>query len=669
MNHEPHGLRRMALAASAALGLGAAAAQAATSYSFNDGVVVALQPASGTTVTVAAPAAGAAFQGIGTNLGQLGDMGYIPCAQGSTGCSVAPAGAKISAKSVRASINLPFNAQGSWYLVNQSCTPVTVTGLGVKFGDPRGTLAFFDTYGATTFYSDAQCSSGASMQDRFGSVANCADTSPTNYRGACLMDGVRMRNLDWVEVYFAAPAEFMQSCGNGCDKLLGDTASMQNFAMYKAAQLVYQGRFGNAPAAPKYVELFNEPEGTWNVQVTPAQYDQFVGYFMTAMQSLVAQRLKTAGLTQGEKTYLGDLQHATVLAGPALGSGYLLDYAGDSAPWDTSKDWFGSATEAADFYATLGADNAAVSTHLYDDKRTGAQFTGLNVMTGLAQLLAVRNASSSNAAVVISEAAETVQNDDVAVNGYRGFCDANTPRNDKKSTEGACDAMRPGDPASVGYSYPDCIPGATYVSSTAGKYAGSYKGTVLADFCHHQAAKLYRNLANYANQNDQHATSMNGVVSELIWASSPTPSSSEHGLVTRQGLASLMNVGTDPLLANFSADGYATVFPVTFAQDFDLGAGIFASAAANPQRARLALANTASVTKTVTLNFGSTPLRQFTRVLDGSSFGGTSDKYTGQLEPMAAGVQAPAGSNFGSRNYNLVVTLPANSAVTLTLAP
>ena len=128
-----------------------------------------------------------------------------------------------------------------------------------------------------------------------------------------------MRNLDWLEVYFAAPAEYMQSCGSGCDKLLGDTATMQNFAMYKAAQLVYQGRFGSAPAAPKYVELFNEPEGTWNVQVTPAQYDQFVGYFMTAMQSLVAQRLKTAGLSQAEKTYLGDLQHVTVMAGPALG--------------------------------------------------------------------------------------------------------------------------------------------------------------------------------------------------------------------------------------------------------------------------------------------------------------------------------------------------------------
>ena len=78
MNHKPRGLRRTVSLASAALGLGAAAAQAATSYPFNDGVVVALQPASGTTITVATPTAGAAFQGIGTNLGQLGDILRIP---------------------------------------------------------------------------------------------------------------------------------------------------------------------------------------------------------------------------------------------------------------------------------------------------------------------------------------------------------------------------------------------------------------------------------------------------------------------------------------------------------------------------------------------------------------------------------------------------------------
>ncbi|MGN6524899.1 MAG: hypothetical protein ACTHL8_00785 [Burkholderiaceae bacterium] len=663
MNRPLQGVGCAAALGAVALGFGLATATAAnvTSYQYQkSGVTVAFGPSAGTVVTVGALPTGQAFQGIGTNLGALSDLNYVPCAKGSTNCTAAPTSPKISAKSVRASLNLPFTPRGASYVdpVN-GCTAASLSTMGVHANNVTSTLAFLDTWDTTPIYKNKTCSgTPVSMRDTMGTSTGCGVAG--SFQGACLMDGTAARNVDWVEVFFTSPLDYLDDCTSpnnpDCDRI--EETTIPDFAWYRAAQLVYQGRFGNAPAAPKYIELFNEPEGTWNVQVTPDQYEEFLDAFVPALRQLANQRSLAPGVTAAELNYLKQLKNAALVA-PALGASYLADWDNSGQAWDTSKNWFDTASSAKVFHQRLRTYGASVSTHTYDDKRT---MQGLNVQTGLQRLIDVRNASQSNQPVVLSEAAETVQND-AATAAYVGYCQGLAKVNPKTTTEGACGAKYPGDPTPV--SYPDCVVGATINGA-------SYAGTPIADFCHHQAAKLLRNLANFGNSNAQPGSGANGVVSELIWVSSPSNNSSEHGLVTRQGLPSLMNAGTDPLLANFAIDGYVTVFPVTYPTNYELGVGLFASAATSPQRARLALSNTSSTSQTVTLNFASSPMAQFTKVLnESSSFGGASAAYTGTTETIPAGTTLQESStwNFGTNGHQLVVTLPANSGVTLTLAP
>lgn len=175
-----------------------------------------------------------------------------------------------------------------------------------------------------------------------------------------------------------------------------------------------------------------------------------------------------------------------------------------------------------------------------------------------------------------------------------------------------------------------------------------------------------RVIAEMANQADRGATE-NGVSGEMIWSLTPSKSS-EHGLISRSGLATLMNAGTEPMLANFSQDGWSTIYPATGLEaDLDSAAVFLAAAGAHPAKGRIVIANSSGTAKQYGLKLGTTQFARYTQVTSASTIGGAPGNYTGNAATAANPVAALSGSNFGTAGDALIVTLPPNTAVTLDL--
>lgn len=654
-------LGRMVMSAS--LAAIATSAGAATNYSFANGVTLTVGsiPAGAALPKITAPATSLHFTGVGANVTGFNDLLDVPCAAAQGACTLTAPNPKVSATTIRAPFNMPFATQFdalSYYNDTPGhCVQTNLTTMGVSAANLAGTLAFFTNYLSTPIYGTSNCTGAStSIAALFGSTANCA--SPTSFAGACFLDGIADRNLDWVQIFMASPTDYTVQDGGGAD-LSGNLSTEANFAAFKAAQLVFQGRYGNHPKAPRWIELFNEPEGIWNTKVSPSRMMQMITDFKSSLASLITIRQGQSPST-AEQAYLTALGNAQVVT-PGLASAFEVDYAADSAnpaynggaAWATGISWFPGSSDVSTFFSGVASNGLLLSTHTYDDKHT-QDAAAVNVMSGLQSLFRVRNANSNNAALLLTEVAESVEQDTDTV-GYMNYCGTQTLGADGDT----CGAPRVGD--GDAYAYPNCVSGATFHGTPFASADPS-----IAGFCHHQAAKLVRVIAEMANQADRGATE-NGVFGEMIWSLTPSKSS-EHGLISRSGLATLMNAGTEPMLASFAQDGWSTIYPATGLEtDLDSAAVFMAGAGAHPTKGRIVIANSSGTTKQYGLKLGTTQFAHYTQVTFASTIGGPPGNYTGTAATAANPVAASSGSNFGTAGDALVVTLPANSVVTLDL--
>ncbi len=619
-----------------------------------------------TAVTINNPSAPAAFAGVGVNLVGATDLLSVPCVAkaGATPCPAPGPGPTVSASSIRAAINLPFATSPSYYWKTgqgkAKCTPLILDTSLVNYNDPVATNGFFDTFAQTDLFTRSDCGgTSQSIASRYGVDSSNAPHCSVTYAGACLIADVTAKHLDWVQVYFAVPAD------------LATASRSADLAAFEAAQLVYQTAFGSAP---KYVELRNEPD---NDHITPAAYNAFLAAFNDVLPRLADQRASSSQTPPDQKTRLQALKSVQVV-GPGLTSSYKLDYNGDplsNLPSDSANKglsstlWFqadGSSMPkqvAQTFFDTATAQKLLLSSHAYDEKHLLADgITTLDALAGLKNLFRVRDTFQTKAPspVMLTEMAESVEHD-VQTRSYMGYCGSlpGTPL-----AGNTCGVPGDKDVADgFNYAYPNCLAGkATQV------FAVKDPSTIV-DMCHNQAATLNRNIINYANQ---------GVLSELVWSASPTPTTTRHGLLTTTGVATLMNGGTEPLFKAVSTLGYTTVYPALWTANnanTTVDAVVVLSnpptsppVANYPAAARVALANTDSVSHAYALNFGSTPFAQFTQVSWASTIGGSSNSYVGTaIETTATVLALPSGTTFGSDSRRLVITLPARSAVTLDL--
>ena len=144
------------LTACSAVTLIPTAAHSQTSFTFQNGVQVALTTSAGAEQVAVSPATAAApFQGVGANLIGLSDLNYVACSTaGGKSCSVQPPNPSVPATSVRAAINLPFTSTPTYYKnAGGACVAVDLTAMGVDSTSPASTLAFYATYGATPIYA------------------------------------------------------------------------------------------------------------------------------------------------------------------------------------------------------------------------------------------------------------------------------------------------------------------------------------------------------------------------------------------------------------------------------------------------------------------------------------------------------------------------------------
>ncbi|HEY9064230.1 MAG TPA: hypothetical protein VIO33_04555 [Burkholderiaceae bacterium] len=624
----------------------AALPMAARAAEFANGAAVDFKsPAGANVVSVKAPLATPAFQGMGVNLTRLRDMQSVACVArpGGQACG-APPNPAVSAASVRAAIGLPFAPDSrSYYNDGTGCMPVSLTSR-IDFNDPQKTNDFFDSFAATQIYSDASCSgTSSSIQDAYGDLSNCAGSG---YKGTCFINDVAAKNLDWVQVYFTAPQELMPV--QYADKL----------AAFKAGQLVYQTELGEPP---KFVELFNEPE---NFNLQPAQYSQFLASFKDVLPRLVQQRQQGLAPTDPRRQRLAKLAQIQVV-GPGLGSAYKLDYVGDPAsPVDNDAGlkntvWFSAQANAQAFFADATNQGLLLSSHTYDEKRLLAdQVHTLDALADLKNLFRIRDLFQNTSPVLLTEATESIEHDDIT-GRYMDYCKAATSGSLPMAPARACgppgpDDVNPNFGWSAFFGYPECITGTMFQNYQA-----------VADLCHHQMATLSRNLLNFANQ---------GVVSELIWSLAPSFASTRHGLLTLDGQATLMNAATEPLLKATTTLRYGAVYPASWsaASSWEaIGAvAVFSTpaGAAAPTTARVALANTDSASRVYAFDFGTTPFAQFTKVTHVSTAGGLAATYTGSTIEAANPLTTPGGATFGSGNKRLVVTLPPRSVMTLDLS-
>lgn len=467
---------------SASLAAIATSAGAATSYAFGNGVTLAVGtiPAGAALPKITAPATALHFTGVGANVTGFNDLLDVPCAAAQGSCTLTAPIPRVSATTIRAPFNMPFATQfGALTYYNDTpghCVQTNLANMGVSAANPGGTLAFFANYLNTPIYGTSSCTGASTtIAAVFGSTANC--TSPTGFAGACFLDGVADRNLDWVQIFMASPTDYTVQDGGGAD-LSGNLTIEANFAAFKAAQLVFQGRYGSHPKAPRWIELFNEPEGIWNTKVSPSRMMQMVTDFKSSLASLITIRQGQSPST-AEQAYLTALGNAQIVT-PGLASAFEVDYAADpanpayngGAAWTTGISWFPAASDASAFFSGVGSNGLLLSTHAYDDKHT-QDVAAVNVVSGLQSLLRVRNANSSNAALLLTEVAESVEQDADTV-AYMNYCGVQTLGADGDT----CGAPRVGD--GDAYAYPSCVAGATFHGTSFASADPS-----IAGFCHH----------------------------------------------------------------------------------------------------------------------------------------------------------------------------------------
>jgi hypothetical protein len=102
-------------------------------------------------------------------------------------------------------------------------------------------------------------------------------------------DELRSLNIRLHLIFWDVPAPWRAEGGGGH---LAVSEHVADYANWLVAHLLYATQMGLAPVA---VELTNEPNGVWNTQFTPAQYDRLVADTRAAMDRAGLQGLQIEG--------------------------------------------------------------------------------------------------------------------------------------------------------------------------------------------------------------------------------------------------------------------------------------------------------------------------------------------------------------------------------------
>src|SRR5271165_1876047 len=131
--------------------------------------------------------------------------------------------------------------------------------------------------------ADEQLSGQPSVAELAARIAADQDAAELA-RLAQFRDEMRRLDIDIHLVFRKLPEPWSISTGtrNGRDQRRVDPAHIGDFARWIPAQLVVAGRSG---IVPKAIELMGEPDGPWNTQFTPDQYDALVAQTRAAMDA------------------------------------------------------------------------------------------------------------------------------------------------------------------------------------------------------------------------------------------------------------------------------------------------------------------------------------------------------------------------------------------------
>ncbi len=550
---------------------------------------------------------------------------------------------------VRSAINLPFNKTQSY---TKSCTRYKADKVTcdmytyntfslssyITSSSPTKALDFLSQNDTQQYFTSTNgvYRSTGSIQDKYLSGSMAAKDFYAQ---------LVAKKIDWLEVMFEVPYDFVTACNK---QALADCAYLtpgkgNDFALFKAAKVVYQARYG---IVPKYIELFNEPEGGWGIRISSAEYPVIETAFKTYLNQLIEYRL-TQTKDAAEIAALNQLRSLTVVA-PGLGSAFKFSVGTDHS------QYFPDEVTIRNFFATVSKDKAILSSHMYDEK------FALQPIDSLRNFLITRDryATGTKPDVILTESAASVEESPQA-QSYTNFCDSycKVDRNNrsgtyptsscaKNTTANFCKVAKSDDVKFNFYSYPSCVTDTNYASSTFAP---------VVNFCHYQNAVLYRNLTSYLGE---------GVQSVLAWTFTQNDQSSRHGLVIKNASTT---VKTDMYntLRNFYKAAFlkrATYKPLytNISPDIVTKQSVSLLSATDMNAASLTFANTSEGTNKYVVTLPA-DMPTFWRVTATESAGGDATKNT-SMDTLTSTSLLKV-----TQFCPLVVTVPKSSTLLLSL--
>lgn len=433
------------------------------------------------------------FKGVAVNLINRSDVTYL---NGKSQISNPINSDTLTVSSVRASINTPF-AKTQLYTkdANGNFKPFTINSYLDKNdsyldkNDVSKSLSLFEDNIDVQFYSK----NGSSYVPYNNKLREIFESDKDQLSARNFSNELKNKNISYMQIMFQNPYEFVTSCKSGApldECSIFNSEKAYESGLYKAANLVFQTRYG---IAPEYVEIFNEPEGAWSVRVDSVNFQNVAISFNENLKKLIDYRLtKTKDLN--EIASLNKLRNIKAV-GPGIGSLYKFSYGEEGSYFDSKK-------EMDDFVAFVNGNNILLSSHAYDGKH------GKDTTKEFNDLQSLLNNKDN---IKISEIASSIELSK-ELQDYVTMCNSTG-----QVADIACLPAKEDDVKFTKYSYPNCISSEIYTNPN---YIAA------KNLCYLQNISLIQKLVNLTKNNASES---------YIWSIKATSDNSRNGLVIEKG--------------------------------------------------------------------------------------------------------------------------------------